>query len=792
MIRSSDWSFAGMSLSSLGDVNEDGYDDIVIGSLPYQGGYIDQRSYMIYGERNRSNIDLSSAFSSMTVAAAAGGGGIKMIIGGGIVVTGLHDDYNDDGINDIMITSYQDWQSKSGSYLLIYPKKKKHDFTFFPTNLPSSSPSNAVIFPTEAPSTDPTLPTLLPSHPTMSPTEAPSGPTLQPSLQPSSPTLSPSIEPTKAPLSPSLTPTKLPTHKPSFRPSASSRPTIEPSFVPSKATRVPTATSIPTLFPSLSPSLFISWMPSRQQVTTDAGYSITIIDDDGEYTEVKEGNFKYVIDASSNVKLTPYREPIIGPRRTPYSPFSYIYKILSQKSQLVKKQVVITITDWQLEKDILDFNDFLNYHNVSDLSYSRDPLTFYLSSSYSVEPQPNEETIVILSSLSSLEQLSSMNFLFSPLPTFSSSSSSVWTTDLITAISIFGGFTFLWLVFFRIHSLLVMHHKKKKKKQQQKQQQQQQEKEEKAAALPSLQKKQIVAVAVDVEDRDLERGKSFDLSSSCSSSPHSSSSYHIEKNYIKSLPTFVPIVHEEEAASEETEEESERENEENEILYDDEDDEDEDISVDSNYLHRLRTETFASNASLRSFAFIYPSYVNANYDEANGSSNHSSLSSSPSSVEHNNHHEVRSDSRHRSSVSDHSSSSSDNSSNSENTFGSDLSSVSFCSVAPVAAPSVIVQSLRWNLRKKEPMSSSLSYTERQSSPQQPWSQPHQDITTVLNSNLNSDFNSTLLLPPPSNSHVIIRNDSSHSLFSYFSLSDNSSDEDFSGFNNTNPHHQQQQ
>jgi sugar lactone lactonase YvrE len=49
-IYASRFTFAGLSLTGLGDINNDGFDDIAIGSIPYQGKYITQRTYIIYGK----------------------------------------------------------------------------------------------------------------------------------------------------------------------------------------------------------------------------------------------------------------------------------------------------------------------------------------------------------------------------------------------------------------------------------------------------------------------------------------------------------------------------------------------------------------------------------------------------------------------------------------------------------------------------------------------------------------------------------------------------------------------
>jgi hypothetical protein len=48
------FSFAGLSIAGIGDMNNDGFDDIVIGSVPFRGGYQTQRTYVVFGRTNRT------------------------------------------------------------------------------------------------------------------------------------------------------------------------------------------------------------------------------------------------------------------------------------------------------------------------------------------------------------------------------------------------------------------------------------------------------------------------------------------------------------------------------------------------------------------------------------------------------------------------------------------------------------------------------------------------------------------------------------------------------------------
>jgi hypothetical protein len=77
--------YAGVSLSEAGDVNGDGYDDLLIGSVPYTNGFVAQKTYILFGRRIIENGE------SMAINLATYKNGIDGIIsvGGGIVVSGV-------------------------------------------------------------------------------------------------------------------------------------------------------------------------------------------------------------------------------------------------------------------------------------------------------------------------------------------------------------------------------------------------------------------------------------------------------------------------------------------------------------------------------------------------------------------------------------------------------------------------------------------------------------------------------------------------------------------------------
>jgi hypothetical protein len=237
------FSFAGLSLSGLGDINGDGFDDIIIGSIPYQGGYSTQKSFVVYG---RSESSLRNTNFSLSLSTMNEGDDGFIIAGGGFLVAGPGD-VNEDGLSDILIVDYRSWQSRGNTYLMILPTNVSSPVTYFPSSVPSISPSSqpsalptiVIETPTNRPST------FIPMITTV--TEAPLAPgapptTTRPSFAPV--TVKPSRVPTHRPStrSPTVRPTVSPSKTPSFRPF------FQPSFTP---TVLPTSCK-----PSFQPSFF--------------------------------------------------------------------------------------------------------------------------------------------------------------------------------------------------------------------------------------------------------------------------------------------------------------------------------------------------------------------------------------------------------------------------------------------------------------------------------------------------------------------------------------------------------
>src|SRR5690348_10695416 len=102
---------SGWSVSGVGDMNKDGYSDVLVGApnTDNSAGV----TYVIYGNSSMSNIMLSNltAGSSVTIV----GANIRDNIG---VVVNAAGDVNNDGYMDIVLGSYQAGDNAGASYIL--------------------------------------------------------------------------------------------------------------------------------------------------------------------------------------------------------------------------------------------------------------------------------------------------------------------------------------------------------------------------------------------------------------------------------------------------------------------------------------------------------------------------------------------------------------------------------------------------------------------------------------------------------------------------------------------------
>jgi hypothetical protein len=352
------FSFAGFSLSGLGDINQDGFDDIIIGSIPYYGRYLTQKSYVIYGNNSTKTLALSQMTEEVGFS----------ITGGGFMVAGPGD-VNGDGIPDIMVSSYQQWQGKGNSYIMVYPRNITSPPTFLPSSQPSTSPS---VFPSSLPSFRVHDPSSTPTfqETTNEPVSEGTFPpfleaTEKPSFAPktSKPTRIPSFKPsTRSPTIKTNIPSAVPTRKPTILPTteATSRP----------PTKSPVSSAFPTSFPSVTPTESVS-TPFQEIIIDSAGaYNLP----GGKANCLISGVGDFIITSNGGGKK--------------------VYTILPSKN-------VITVTDFNKRNDQISVIHFPYLYSINDLLYRTNPLQFFLSA---------EQKLVLLSM--DTTDLTEENFMF--------------------------------------------------------------------------------------------------------------------------------------------------------------------------------------------------------------------------------------------------------------------------------------------------------------------------------------------------------------------------------------------
>jgi hypothetical protein len=165
-IISSFGSYAGISLSDAGDVNGDGYDDLLIGSVPYTNGFGQQKSYVIFGRSSVESDDVYAIDGDVSIINLAlfvstnnnnNPNGI-VLNNGGIVVSGVGD-MNADGIDDMMIVNYIPELTSCNVLMFVYPEQRTAHPIIFPTSSPTIMSSKQFLKPTLQPSRRSSLPT---------------------------------------------------------------------------------------------------------------------------------------------------------------------------------------------------------------------------------------------------------------------------------------------------------------------------------------------------------------------------------------------------------------------------------------------------------------------------------------------------------------------------------------------------------------------------------------------------------------------------------------------------------
>jgi hypothetical protein len=374
-VQSPDLSFAGLSLTELGDINGDEFDDIAIGSVPYRSGLDIQTTYVIYGNKTSSDISLSHLTPER---------GMK-IIGGGIVVSRAND-VDGDGVNDIMVVDYPDWQGQTGSFLTPIPDKRR---SRKPSTFPTSQPTKSLPPPTDPPSSRPSIEVFVSHAPSQWPTSFPSGkyssrPTIETTSVPTITTTTrvPTVFTSKKPsLIPSAVPSKAPSFSPSISPSFSpsfSPSTRNPSFRPTKSPTVsPTINQFPSSFPSASPTIPLDQPFTTKEITSGGRFNGT------EKTEV------FLISSRENTVITGTK----GGRNT--------YKVIPRSN------MTIIITNFHNILDKIDLTEFASaYQSMEQVNYATTSfLTLILI----------DEQIIQLTSHSSFD-LSANNFIFGTAP----------------------------------------------------------------------------------------------------------------------------------------------------------------------------------------------------------------------------------------------------------------------------------------------------------------------------------------------------------------------------------------
>jgi hypothetical protein len=363
--------FTGLSLSGVGDINGDGYDDIAIGSVPYQGGPSSQKTYVIYG-RSTATLTVTSSRNLLLSNLQPKDG---FIINGGGFLVASPGDVNDDGIHDLLIVSYSDWHYSSNAYLLGYPR----NVTFSPSLSPSSSPTTTLASSSLPSSSSTNIP-----HPLISFFPAATVVTSSsksPVVLTNNPHVLPSFSSTKPKGKPSVSPFQIRSLSPIETPTS-----ITPTKSPISAVLLPSSHPSASL---LSP---VSEMYEERQFAVEGHYDLSS-------TSSSFRQHIYIIGNGSFVFSNGIKEII------------YYFQPNSEQQ--------VEIIDYNSKIQKLDFTAFTSLSSIRDFSYSYQPLTLYPQGESSDNIEKNNRQWKTVSS--SLKVLSE---LFSPSISVSSEDNS--------------------------------------------------------------------------------------------------------------------------------------------------------------------------------------------------------------------------------------------------------------------------------------------------------------------------------------------------------------------------------
>ncbi|KAJ1413943.1 hypothetical protein B484DRAFT_467523, partial [Ochromonadaceae sp. CCMP2298] len=197
--------YLGYSVSA-GDVNGDGYADVIVGAYGASpnGRSAAGAAYVIYGRGSGfTTVDVRDFAPPIrdhrgyTILGAAAGDSLGVTVSAG-------GDVNGDGVDDVIMgapNADPNGFSSGAAYVIL----SEHLPTSQPTSLPSYQPSSQ---PSSQPTQPSSQPTSQPTQPTSQPTSQPTKPSSQPTSQPSSQPLS---QPTSQPSQPTLQPSSQPT-----------------------------------------------------------------------------------------------------------------------------------------------------------------------------------------------------------------------------------------------------------------------------------------------------------------------------------------------------------------------------------------------------------------------------------------------------------------------------------------------------------------------------------------------------------------------------------------------------